>query len=467
MYHTQAYWLHLLNKLSATTDIGLAIKDVLEDLCAHFQFGAGFVYQVDYKGDYHLTKAYQLYPCNLRQVIARGSLLPLEDLQSILHKKVVYFRHNTPKGSLEKSLSQAFQAASMVLVPVLGQEGEIIAMVGLMDRRGEARAFEGDIESMGAVLTVLGTYIKMQIYQDRIQSTQQSLESVLNHMGVDVYVNDFHTHEILYLNASMAAPYGGIDAMLGRPCWQALYDDKTGECDFCPKPHLLDEAGNPTKIYGWDYQRPFDGAWFRVLSAAFPWVDGRMAQVVSSIDITENKTNEEIIRRTAEYDMLTTLPNRYRLNGYMDRQLAHMEDAGRDGYIIFFDLDGFKQVNDTLGHHVGDALLKAVGSFLEESPLTRGRSYRYGGDEFVVLWDDASPGSLSAVMAYLTDGFSTPWQLEQHQVSCGASFGISHYPTDDILSSNLVRNADQAMYLAKKAGSGSVYHYNKGNPQPF
>ena len=76
----------------------------------------------------------------------------------------------------------------------------------------------------------------------------------------------------------------------------ALYSDKTGECEFCPKRHLIDENGHPTKVYSWDYQRPFDKCWFRVFSAAFAWVDGQMAHVITSVDIDHQKKIEEELR---------------------------------------------------------------------------------------------------------------------------------------------------------------------------
>ena len=105
---------------------------------------------------------------------------------------------------------------------------------------------------------------------------------------------------MLYANASMAAPYGGIRHFEGKKCWQALYTDKTGECEFCPKRHLIDENGQPTRVYSWDYQRPFDKCWFRVFSAAFPWIDGQMAHVITSVDIDHQKKIEEELRIAKE-----------------------------------------------------------------------------------------------------------------------------------------------------------------------
>ena len=122
----------------------------------------------------------------------------------------------------------------------------------------------------------------------------------MNNMGVDIYVNSFDSHDMLYANASMAAPYGGIKHFEGKKCWQALYTDKTGECEFCPKRHLIDENGQPTRVYSWDYQRPFDKCWFRVFSAAFPWIDGQMAHVITSVDIDHQKKIEEELRIAKE-----------------------------------------------------------------------------------------------------------------------------------------------------------------------
>ena len=131
---------------------------------------------------------------------------------------------------------------------------------------------------------------------DDIVRASNTLGSIMNNMGVDIYVNSFDSHDMLYANRSMVEPYGGIEHFWGKKCWEALYSDKTGECEFCPKRHLIDENGHPTKVYSWDYQRPFDKCWFRVFSAAFAWVDGQMAHVITSVDIDHQKKIEEELR---------------------------------------------------------------------------------------------------------------------------------------------------------------------------
>lgn len=460
------YWIQLLEKLNGSTDMKDILQETLEELSSFFGFGVGFVYEADYKSDLFLTGCYGVYQGNTPMII-EASTFSSADLEEMKREKSIDFRGNSMDSALAHKLADIFSAKSMVFVPVFDKHGLLIACVGIADRRGEIRQTEQGRDFTEAVLTTLGAYIKMQMYQNSIETTLAALDSVLNHMGIDVYVNDYDTHEILYLNESMAAPYGKADDLIGKVCWQALYDDKEGECAFCPKHELISHDGNPTKAYSWDYKRPFDGSWFRVFSAAFPWVDGRLAQVISSVDITENKRNEELIRRMAEYDRLTGLPNRYRLANDCDSIIPSIGAMEEEGYIIFFDLDGFKQVNDELGHDVGDALLTEVGKYLMANPLTRERSYRYGGDEFVILCMPSTPAKLDEVIAYLREGFSTPWQLSDRQVGCGASFGISCFPIDSKLTSELMRMADQAMYQAKQQGAGQVYIYNQGEMKPW
>lgn len=460
------YWVQLLEKLNNTEDLYGLLGEVLAELCEYFGFGAGFIYQADYTGALYPVGSHSVYKMRLPRMLELEKLLTEEELESLSHRKTIAFRENTDKDSLQQKLGEIFEAKSMVLVPIAGQHGELLAFVGIMDRRGELRHPEEDMAFTTAVLTTLASFYKTQMYQQRVENTQKSLESILDHMGVDVYVNDFDTHEVLYANESMAAPYGGKDKLVGHICWQALYQGKTGECDYCPQSHLLDEYGRPSKMYSWDYQRPFDGSWFRVLSGAFPWVDGRLAHIVSSVDISDNKRNEDIIRRMAEYDHLTGLPNRFRLTNDFDAMLPVFKEKGQDGYILFMDLDGFKKVNDAMGHDAGDEILQRVGQLLQASPLTKNRSYRYGGDEFVILWDKSAPGGIMDVVDYLLQSFAEPWRLEEGEVKCGASIGISHYPYDSTLSSNLLRQADQAMYESKREMKGSVHFYNQGNICP-
>ena len=175
-------------------------------------------------------------------------------------------------------------------------EGKIIGFIGFAGREEETYLTEEELQIIHLLLGSFSKEIAVREYKEREVRASNTLGSIMNNMGVDIYVNSFDSHDMLYANRSMVEPYGGIEHFWGKKCWEALYSDKTGECEFCPKRHLIDENGHPTKVYSWDYQRPFDKCWFRVFSAAFAWVDGQMAHVITSVDIDHQKKIEEELR---------------------------------------------------------------------------------------------------------------------------------------------------------------------------
>lgn len=461
MKSDMTFWINIIEKMNSSNDIEALIPSVLSDLCKFLGYGFGFVYKVNPRGTFELCDSYTRYaknelPATIDPQVSLGDKLTMELAQA---HKISFRGGDTAKTPLEEQLSKLFDARSMDLVPITYNDGKLIALVGIADRRNQLRVENENTTFTHSILFSLATFIKASMYQKRVEAAELSLRSIMDNMGIDIYVNDFETHEILYVNRSMAKPYGGVDDLMGRKCWAALYDDKTEQCEYCPQKKLADENGEPTKIYSWDYKRPFDGSWFRVLSAAFRWVDGRLAHVVSSVDITENKRNEEMIRRMAEYDQLTGLPNRHKLTIDCEKMVG---DEASESFVLFLDLDGFKQVNDTLGHHAGDALLRLIGEKFQSNPLTRDRTYRYGGDEFVILCD-GSTGSVKEIIDFLQEMFPSTWHLDAGDATCGTSVGITHCPVDSKSPSELIRNADHAMYISKSLGKGIVSFYNRGD----
>ncbi len=431
------------------------IQRILSEICHHFRFGCGFVYESDHTRTFHLKERLTLYkshnlPDSFREARHFNRTI-LEELQS-----QAFFYQHVEENHATDAMFRIFNSNTFMLVPVFNQDRAVIGLVGMMDRRRNILLDEKAVQAAKMVLNLLANNVKLRIYQRSLEYAERSLVGILDNAGIDVYVNDFNTHEILYANKSMAAPYGGLKNMLGKKCWQALYTDKTGQCDYCPQKKLIDENGNPTKVYSWDYRRPFDGSWFRVLSAAFHWVDGRLAHVVSSVDITENKNNEATIVRLANYDPLTNLPNRRKLMANCEEALRNAALGGKSGYLLFFDLDNFKKLNDSVGHQAGDELLAAIGKDLMQNPLTRNNCYRYGGDEFVLLYPNAKRKHILQVAAYLLGRFNQPWQLASTSPVCRASIGIADYPNHGDTPDTLFHNADQMMYKAKQIGRGAA-----------
>jgi diguanylate cyclase (GGDEF)-like protein len=161
----------------------------------------------------------------------------------------------------------------------------------------------------------------------------------------------------------------------------------------------------------------------------------------------------EALREQATHDPLTGLPNRLLFSDRLTQRLAHARRQGELLAVMFLDLDKFKQINDTLGHNVGDLLLKEVARRLLATLREVDTISRMGGDEFVVIASDIrSADDAVAVAEKVIQALSEPYHLDGHEVQVSASIGISIYPADGSDVETLVKNADTAMYRAKEQG---------------
>lgn len=385
-------------------------------------------------------------------------ILFLNNLEEEFNNRLIYegfliLNRNDELSEYELKLLDIFDAKTLYIESVLDDNNCIF---GIVANAGQRMVYSNDeFNLLHIVNAMLIKYTTFNLYKKRLKFAQNSLEKILDNTGIDIYVNDFNTHDILYVNESMAAPYGGKEKFMGNKCWQVLFPGQTGPCEFCPQKKIIDEKGNPTKVYIWDYQRAFDGSWFRVFSSAFTWIDGRLAHIVSSADITDNKKNEEIIKYLANYDSLTKLPNRRML---IEKCKEEIDNSTEDeqGYLLFFDIDGFKSINDNFGHDAGDEFLIMLGEFFNNIPMLKDSIYRNGGDEFVALIGKVEKESIRSLCHFILERFKKPWKLKKGDVFCGTSIGIACYPEDGSSAEELLQIADRAMYKVKKTGGGNI-----------
>jgi diguanylate cyclase (GGDEF)-like protein len=177
--------------------------------------------------------------------------------------------------------------------------------------------------------------------------------------------------------------------------------------------------------------------------------------VATHLDVTEQQRSEAKIAYMAQHDALTALPNRVVLRERLERALAGMQRGGRSIAVLMLDLDRFKEVNDTLGHPVGDALLKAVAGRLRSCTRETATVARLGGDEFAIIEDVTDPGvEATALAERIQRALSAVFDLGNHQMIIGTSIGIAVAPGDGTDCDDIVRNADLALYRAKAGGRG-------------
>jgi diguanylate cyclase (GGDEF)-like protein/PAS domain S-box-containing protein len=182
--------------------------------------------------------------------------------------------------------------------------------------------------------------------------------------------------------------------------------------------------------------------------------EGRVTgAVIVFRDVTAARILEERLTHSAEHDFLTGLPNRMLLNDRVGQAIAFARRNMGGVAVLFLDLDGFKRVNDSLGHPIGDKLLQSVAKRLLDCVRAPDTVSRLGGDEFVVLIQELQhPEDAGAAAGRLLKAIADVHLIEQHEIYITTSIGVSVYPGDARDAETLIRNADTAMYHAKKKG---------------
>ncbi|VWX54455.1 EAL domain-containing protein [Novosphingobium sp. 9U] len=180
----------------------------------------------------------------------------------------------------------------------------------------------------------------------------------------------------------------------------------------------------------------------------------------SGSDLTETRKSQRHVVELARFDSLTKLANRFQMAEWLEKILSAPREENKACAVFLLDLDRFKQVNDTMGHPAGDALLKQVADRLRSTVGEGGRVGRLGGDEFqVVLPGRINRDELAYLAHRIIENLSQPYSIEGSRVTIGASVGIALSPDDGVTSEALIRNADLALYAAKDGGRGRHHFY--------
>ena len=187
--------------------------------------------------------------------------------------------------------------------------------------------------------------------------------------------------------------------------------------------------------------------------------DSKLA--VTMRDISDTKAHVEELEHRSNHDALTGLPNRHWLQWYLPKAIAHASENEIGLALLFIDLDGFKYVNDTMGHAAGDELLRHAAQRLQEAVRPHDNVVRIGGDEFVVILENnVWAADAGQVAARVLAAFEPPFKLLRGAHSIGTSIGVSIFPRDGTDAAALLQNADIAMYSVKTSGKGGYSFYD-------
>lgn len=190
---------------------------------------------------------------------------------------------------------------------------------------------------------------------------------------------------------------------------------------------------------------------------------GRIEAVAGTTrDITEHRETSERVWKEANYDSLTQLPNRRLFRDRLELEVKHAERSGASLALFFVDLDRFKEVNDLYGHGAGDDLLREAAARISSCVREADTVARLGGDEFtVILTELDDEAHVESTAQKILDELARPFQVEENVCYVSGSIGITFYPADATEPADLIRNADQAMYIAKNSGRSQFSFFTR------
>jgi diguanylate cyclase (GGDEF)-like protein/PAS domain S-box-containing protein len=196
-----------------------------------------------------------------------------------------------------------------------------------------------------------------------------------------------------------------------------------------------------------------------------PYIErGRLYCLVQLLDISERKKKDDMLYQAARVDPVTGFFNRHALSTSLAQEVARAAAAGRECAVLFLDLDKFKRINDSFGHAIGDELLRQTAHRLYGVLRPNDVLARFGGDEFIIVIPDLAPGTAAQMATQCAErvigAMASRFDLSHHAIAVSASVGVACYPLHGSDSDMLIRNADIAMYEAKKAGRGELRFFN-------
>ncbi|MDO8413759.1 MAG: diguanylate cyclase, partial [Gallionellaceae bacterium] len=382
---------------------------------------------------------------------------------------IIIADHSMPHFSVPKALELLKERGNHIpLIMVSGAVGDETA-ARIM--RAGARDFiaKSNLARLVPSLRREMNEVRAEREHRRIQAELESLrhrnELILRAIGEGVCGLDEHGR-IAFINPAAAAMLGyAMNELLGQLLSNFLH---------IPRPSVGRGIGPLLGLQTQDMQtrdvqttlcegllRRKDGSAFIVEYTAtlMPERHEIISAVLVFRDISERKQNEARIQYLAHHDVLTGLANRLLLNEQLQQAISSAIRHQRIGAVLLLDIDGFKNINDTQGHQAGDTLLKKIGLRLQTCLRDEDMLARLGGDEFIIVLSEVAQAEMvSGIAQKVLDCFKQPFDLGECQVSLATSLGITLYPADAIYPDQLLRNADIAMYRAKRQG-GNAYRF--------
>ncbi|MEM1403683.1 MAG: EAL domain-containing protein [Pseudomonadota bacterium] len=409
----------------------------------------------------HLTSfmLYTLPPVILGTVLlvtrAAESLQWLSIAMVAYYMLLIEFTRRTNRDFLERLLLSRQNEELLEQV-----RGEVTEREEIIDvRTKELRSTNARLEEQAEERALLDRQARRRL--ELLNSVVDSTEDI-------IFYKDYSTGEGVYLGGNLSfCRFLGIanEEVAGKR--DVDFFDETRAMEQNAEDQAVMELGSKVTER---WVRGPEGRRILLSTLKSPYKDetGAISGIVGvARDITQQKRAEVTLRRQrrslqrlAHHDPLTGLPNRLHLTKTLDRIIDDGENGETHLALLFIDLDHFKDINDSLGHSVGDQVLRAVAERLGQCVRQGDIIARLGGDEFTVLLPGLrDPNAAAEVSRKIITAFQAPLRLEGRELTLTPSIGVSHYPIDGDTTEALLKNADAAMYQAKRLGRNNFKHY--------
>lgn len=342
--------------------------------------------------------------------------------------------------------------------PILSSHGQPLGAVDIYFDRPRALRPD-DIQVVGRVVHLARIAIERDLDDQKLKNSENRFRQMIEN-GTDVILILDGAGMCTYSSPSVERVLGHkSESIVGGSVFQAVHPDDVGLL----RTTFVELLARPGELQRLDVRiKHADGSWRFVEACATNLLDAEAVRglVINARDVTERRKVEQQLDYMAYHDVLTDMPNRLMFNNRLYRAIEHARRDARHVGVLFLDLDRFKVINDTLGHAIGDLLLRAVAQRILRLIRPQDTVARWGGDEFTMILPDLGRAMEAIRIAdKVINGLADPFIVQGHELYITGTIGIAMFPDagEDVVT--LVRNADVAMYRAREQGANYYQVY--------
>lgn len=306
------------------------------------------------------------------------------------------------------------------------------------------------ISLINNVSQVLSGLIYRYNTQTQLTTSRDIFKTVLDNISAYVFVSEISDGTIIFSNAKYSESFGEKNSRQIK-----LESIKRKSYPFFPE----DNHVSNSRLKSYEAFCSETNEWLDISETIIKWHYGKTYKMTTMYDISKNIEYEKMIEKQANYDHLTSLPNRRMLERDFPEYLKAATKSNSYGYMLFLDLDNFKNVNDGLGHQYGDALLMTISEYFKNTIFEGCKAYRFGGDEFTIIVPHKKNDKIDFIIDKLLKRFQSKWHALDTSYFCTMSMGIAKFPYDGTSLLDIMKKVDMAMYNAKKLGKNQVLFY--------